>query len=133
MPSPNKQTCPKGFYEKGRELFSQAQKIEDAELRREAIRASLRYYAADVTQDRRLLVAIVVLFLLVAGTVILAFMRLQFLSAAAVVLCAFTFFSLLIGVILRSLGYISESSLLGIWKEGFKTLRELIRTKQKDG
>jgi hypothetical protein len=133
MPSPKKQFCPKGFYDKGKEVFAQALKIEDADLRHEAIRAALRYYSADVTQDRRLLVGIIVLFLLVVGTIVLAFVKLSFFSAAAVILSAFTFFSLLIGVMLRALGYISETSLLGIWKESFKVLREIFKTKEKDG
>jgi hypothetical protein len=130
MQSGKNTAYPKDFYEKGKELLKQASAIPDEDLRREAIRAALRYYAADLKQDTKFIVTIIVLFGLVAGTTILAFLKLQFISALAVVLCAFAFFSLLIGVLLRRLGYISESSLVAIWKASFKLLRDVSKTKK---
>jgi len=121
---------PKDFYEKGKELLKEASAIPDDDLRREAIRAALRYYAADLKQDTKLIVAAIVLFALVAGTTILAFLMLKFLSAVVVVIFAFAFFSLLVGVILRRHGYISENSLVGIWKASFNLLREVLKAKR---
>jgi hypothetical protein len=131
MPSPKKQSLPKGFYDKGKELLAEAQKIEHEDLQREAIKAALRYYDADISQDRRLLTGVIVLFLLVVGAIVLAFEKLEFLSAVVVVALAFTFFSLLVGVMLRALGYISENSLMAIWREGFKVLRDIIKAREK--
>ncbi len=133
MPSPNKQLLPRGFYDKGRELLAEARKIEDKDLQREAIKAALRYYDADISQDRRLFLGVIALFVLVVGTIVIAFMKLKFLNALVVVALAFTFFSLLVGVMLRALGYISENSLMGIWREGFKVLRAMVRSTDKEG
>jgi hypothetical protein len=130
MPSPKKGSLPKNYYDKGREVLAAALKITDPDLRREAIQAAMKYYDADIRQDRNLVVTLGVMYLLVVGTMIAAFVELTFLKAAGIVLCAYTFMSLLIGVVLRHRGYISESSLMGVWKQGFRSLGTLAKSKQ---
>jgi hypothetical protein len=128
MPSPKNSTLPKSYYHKGRELLAAALRIADPDLRREGVQAALKYYDADMGQDTKMVITVVSLYLLVVGTMIVAFLELPFWKAAGVVVCAYTFMSLLIGVVMRSRGYISESSLMGIWKQGFKVLSTLAKS-----
>lgn len=130
MPSPKGSNLPPDFYQKSREMFEQANKVQDPEARALALQAFHRYYEADIKESARLplwalLVVLIVLYLLVLGTMIWAFKQLPPVTAAVVCIASYTFMSLLIGVVLRVSGYISETSLLGIWKAGFKTLSSL--------
>jgi hypothetical protein len=125
MSPPKNNSLPKSYYEKGNDLLAAALQIKERDVRKDAVRAALRYYDADLKQDRDLVIVISVLYILVICTVVFAFLKLDFWKAVALVTCAYSFVSLLIGAYLRSRGYISESSLVGIWREGFKVLGKL--------
>jgi len=111
-------------------MLEQANSIQDPDARALALQASHRYYEADIKESAHLplwalLIVLVVLYVLVLGTMIFAFKELPFGTASVVCVASYTFISLLIGVVLRVSGYISETSFLGIWKAGFKALSSI--------
>lgn len=126
---------PRSFYEKGTELLRQAGETEDPDLRKVALEAAERYYRADVRKREPFfftLLAFLLSYVVVIATAVWAFRSMAVYAAAAVVIGSYCFLALVVGATLRVGGYITESSLLGIIKAGFKTLI-LMRRQERSG
>lgn len=131
MPPPKPKQFP-DLYKKYREMLKAAEKCTDPDLKKLELLAAHRYFEADIKQSAPLpmwglIVMLVGFYLLVLVTVVWAYSRLPVVTATIVFVLAFSIVSLLIGVVLRVGGYISESSLLSIWRAGFKAVTSLKR------
>jgi len=108
-------------------MLKQAMNCPNPDMRELILKAAHRYFDTDIKQSAPLpmwglIVMLVAFYLLVLGTVVWAYSKLPVITASVVFVLAFSILSLLIGVVLRVGGYISESSLLTIWKAGFKAV-----------
>jgi hypothetical protein len=122
---------PRGFYEKAQELQKQAAREPDPALKKLEMDAAKRYYEEDVRPKESFLMtlfALLICWMVTIAVAVWTFHTLGLLSAVGSVIGSFAVLSLLTGVALRAAGYISESTLLGMLKMGFKTLL-LLRTK----
>lgn len=132
MSSPKKTNkLPGDLYKKFNETVKQAKECkDDPDLRKLMLKAAERYYKADIKQNApfplwALILILVILYVLVFSTVILAYSHLPVGTATFICIATYIIISLLIGVVLRVAGYISESSLVTIWKAGFNAWNHL--------
>lgn len=126
---------PPNFYEKASELLEQAQNIDDPEVKKVAIDACRDYYQADLKQASpvpawALILIVIAFYLLVFGTVVVSSTKLSWIPALTVSVVTYCFLSLLLGAVLRICGLISGSSLIAIWKAGFKIVTTLSKIKK---
>lgn len=126
------QPYPKSFYDKGTELLNQARTISDPDAKKQALDAVKKYFEADMKPKESfiaMLFSLMVPYVVILVAGVWAFRTLSLVAALAVVISSFSFLAFIVGAALRAAGYISESSFIGIVKEGFKTLL-LLRKRQ---
>ncbi len=118
-------------------MLQEAGHAKDPEVRALALKAAERYYRADIRLNTPVPMWALLLMLLVSCATVLgafycAFIRIGIWKASIIAVVSFAFISLILSIVLRVFGYISESSLMGIWKEGFKILGNLRKNKAPD-
>ncbi len=126
------------LYEKGLKLLEQAEAEADPDKRKLIMEVAAKYFAADIKMKTRQkndvtkdLAIVLVFFIVIGGLAYLAFNNLNFWSASGVVIGTFALSCLMMGVVLRIRGDISENSLIIMTQEGFKALL-LLRKSEKD-
>lgn len=134
----NKQIGRKSFYEKANKLMELATKEKDPAIRRLRLRAARKYYEADISKamgkQPRFMKDIFILLLfyvVIFVTAFFSFNKLGFLGGVGVVIGTFALVTLMMGVILRVRGDISEANFLAMVREGFKALH-LLRKNRKE-
>jgi len=126
------------LYEKYRDLIKCAKKDKDRDIREQIIEAAKEYYKADIKMNKKTktdimvnLIAVLIIYIIIIGSVILSFKYLSFLAAICTVIGSFALLCLIMGAFLRMTGLVSENNLLRIFREGFKALLLLRRSKSK--
>jgi uncharacterized membrane protein len=116
-------------YEKAKELLEQARQERNPAAREIMFRAARRYFDADVnnpmndTPDNTKYILILMgCYLMIFLSVVLSFAFLSVYAAVLVIIGAFALLCLMMGVILRSQGLLSEPGLLKMVSEGFRAL-----------
>jgi vacuolar-type H+-ATPase subunit E/Vma4 len=125
------------YYEKAEELLRQANNEPDPKIRKLKIQAAKKYFDADLggvaMNDKNKDIYPLLLFLIaIAGFSYLFFTKLSFLSAIGAIIGTFALLCLMMGVILRIRGDLSETNLLEMVREGFKALLLLRKSKQNN-
>ena len=116
-----KKHIPRSFYDKGKELLEQAEKTSHLGVRRYALSAARRYYEADVKSSEpfaETLPFTLISWIVIFVSTVFAFRELPLFEAAGVLIGSFLVLSFVVGTALRVAGYISESSLMSIFKAG---------------
>jgi len=116
-------------YEKANELLAQASQEPNRKIREIMVRAAKRYLDADVddsmngAQDKtKQFLVLMVCYFLIFLSVILSFAFLSIYAAVLVIVGTFALLCLMLGVMLRMQGYLTERGLLSMVREGFKAL-----------
>ena len=135
FPRKNKRMSRKSFYEKANELVDLAKKEKDSVICQLRLRAAERYYRADISKAmaERLgfakdILILLLFYVIIFVTAFFSFSKLGFFAAVGVVIGTFALATLMMGVILRVRGDISETNFLAMVREGFKALHLLRRT-----
>jgi hypothetical protein len=118
-------SLPRSFYQKARQLERQAREEPDPEIRRLQLEAAARYYKRDAEPGEPLLRTVlwlVVCYLAVIAVAIYTFRSFPLMPALTIVGGSYVTLALLIGASFRAAGYISEDSLMGIFRAGLKFL-----------
>lgn len=125
-PIRNKDTpLPKSFYQKARELERQAKEEPNADVRKIQLEAADRYYRRDAESGEPILQTVLLLllsYLAVAAVAIYTFRSFPPLWALVIVGASYVTMAFLTGASLRAAGYISENSLMGIFRAGLRLL-----------
>lgn len=130
--SRNRKGYPPSFYDKATELLNQVPNISDPDAKQVALIAVRRYFEADVKPREPFiatLFSLIAPYAVIFFTAMWAFRSLGFVSACAVLIASYSVLAFLVGAALLAAGYISETTFVGITKEGFKTLL-LMRKRQ---
>jgi uncharacterized ion transporter superfamily protein YfcC len=125
----------KSPYEKANELIKLAKQEKNPVIRKLRLRAAEKYYQADVSKVMKPkrdftkdLLVILLFYVVIVGTAIFSFSKLGFWAGVGVVIGTFALLTLMMGVILRVRGDISETSFIAMVREGSKALLLLGKT-----
>jgi hypothetical protein len=115
-------------YEKGRELLAQARRERNPDARKIMLEAADRYFDADLSNpgsqmdNTKQILVLMGCYVVIFLSVVLSFAFLPIYAAVLVVVGAFAMLCVMMGVILRSQGGLSEPGFLAMVREGFKAL-----------
>lgn len=127
----------RSLYEKANELLELAKKEKDPVVRQLRLNAAERYYKADISKTTGKQLGItkdtlifLLFYIIIFITAFFSFSQLGFLLGAGVIIGTFAIVTLIMGIILRIRGDISETNFLALVREGFKALH-LLRKNRK--
>lgn len=129
----------KSFYEKANELIELAKKEKNPLIRQLRLTAAEKYYDADISEEmakRPVLIKDILILLLFYAIIsvppIFYFSKLGFLRGSGAVIGTYALTTLIMCVILRMRGDISETSFRAMVREGFKAIHLLRKTDTRD-
>lgn len=131
----------KSPFEKANELIELAKQVTDSAIRERILDAIERYYLVDVTiiikgnsiviekkpDFTKDILVLLLFYVVIFATAFISFSQLGFFLGAGVVIGTYALATLMMGVILRMRGDITQRGLLAMVREGFKALNLLRR------
>lgn len=125
----------KSFYEKANELIELAKKEKNSVIRQLRLTAAERYYNADISEEMakrpsltKDILILLLFYAIIFVTAFFSFSKLGFLGGVGVVIGTYALTTLMMGVILRMRGDISETNFLAMVREGFRAVHLLRKT-----